>query len=161
MKFRFVCISLAMLFAACSQKQQAIKPTEVSNTERTSDRGVSVVQLEKFFNKPSDQAFSAVLDSLKRRNIPVAGANEQSLQVQTHWTPIQDNMCENGVKSAAPLNCRVRFHFDLNSLTPVATALRGRYQELCSFNEEVRVECPNSNAENLLKTIAQEVASTR
>lgn len=164
MNLRSICLAVLAvgIFVACSAKQpEKVKPGEQSNTVRSSARGVSIVQVEKFFNRTSNQAYAHLLDALKKRNIPIAGTNENRGQVQTNWVTVQDHLCENGIKSNTPVTCRARFHFDIAPLSDRASSLRGRYQELCNFNEEILVECPNSNAEGLLKAISEEVATAQ
>lgn len=138
-------------------KVERVEPTEISNAARVENRAKAISEIHTKFNLTSNEAFDAVISELEERNIRIAGADEPSGVINTKWLPIEDHMCEGGTKSFAPLACRVKFSFAIAPLSESASSLVSRYHELCNFNEDVRVECPNSNAENLLRQIVDEV----
>ena len=130
----------------------------LADQSRTAQRGVAVFQIEQRFNLPATKAYASLLEGLRRRNIPTSVVNENQGLIQTKPIAVQDRMCENGIVSSAPVACRVRLFFSVHALSPVATSLTSRYRETCNFNEDILVECPNSNAEQLLKEVTQEAA---
>lgn len=160
MKLNHLLFAAALCSSACHSVQDELlppPPPEHSNALNISTERQAITQIRQTVNLPPDATFDATLTSLAQRNVRVAEVDRSSGQLVTEWIPMQDSVCRGHRLNAAPLTCRTRISVKVESIPVTASALNIRYQELCSYNEEITLECPDSKAERLLRSVADDV----
>ncbi|MFN8390665.1 MAG: hypothetical protein U0136_10280 [Bdellovibrionota bacterium] len=151
-------LAVALACTACSAQDPNLVPLpETQNSDLVPDMHRAVVQVRQTLNLTPDETLRLAVDSLHRRQLGISDLSEVTGQIETDWLPVTDSNCLGHSASNAPLECRMRLSFKVEALPQTASVLNVRYQELCSFNEEIHLECPGSTAEKLMLSIVGEI----
>lgn len=151
---------LALLaFSSCSspKKQIDVNVVETANSSLTRTGRAPTVAIEKTMNKGRDEIFSDLLAALRKRDIRLTTANQQAGRIETDWISVSDQTCNTTNPSGAKLSCRVRMSFAVSSLGLAAGKIQAKYVEFCSFHEEIRLECADSEGEKMLLGVIADV----
>ena len=158
MRAKHLCF-LLFFCTACHTVEDELAPPpppEVSNADYAKTQP-PVTQIRQTLNLEPAQTFEATMRALERRDVRVAVLDRRNGLLETQWVPMRDSVCRGHRANNAPLTCRTRISVKVESVPQKASALNIRYKEVCSFNEEISLECPDSSAERLLFSIVDEV----
>ena len=135
------------------------RPEERPNRENTPSVKLPITEVRQTLNLGYAELLRAVVASLGARKVPVSAINEAAGTVETGWVPTQDKLCTMVPSNQAPLPCRVRMLFKVDGISGISSALRIKYEEICTFNEELSLECPDSSAEKLMLLVLGDIKS--
>ena len=148
---------LALLAAGCSNERPPLDIPEKSNAELKPNVRSPITQIRQTLNMTPQETLSATIDALRSREVGIVSADDTSGIIESDWVTMNDSVCSGHRGTNAPLSCRTRLSFKVESLPVTASALNVRYQELCAFNEEIKLECADSSAEKLMISIIEEL----
>lgn len=158
MRAKHLCF-LLFLCTACHTVEDELAPPpppEKSNADY-SKAPPAVTQIRQTLNLEPAQTFEATMQALEKRDARVAIVDRRNGLLETEWIPMHDSICRGHRTNNAPLSCRTRISVKVESIPQTASALNIRYREVCSFNEEISLECPDSSAERLIFSVVNEV----
>lgn len=135
------------------------KPEERSNRENTPSIKMPITEVRQTLNLGYTDLLRKIVASLGARRLSVGAINESAGTVETGWLNTHDKLCNMIPSNQAPLPCRMRLLFKVEGISGISSALRIKYEEICTFNEELRLECPESSAERLLLQLLGDIKS--
>ena len=135
------------------------QPEERPNRENTPSVKLPITEVRQTLNISYADLLRAVIASLSERKIPVNAINESVGPIETGWVPTRDKLCNMVPSNQAPLPCRVRLLFKIDGISGISSALQVKYEEVCTFNEDMRLECADSSAEKLLLLVLEDIKS--
>ena len=135
------------------------QPEERPNRENTPSVKLPITEVRQTLNISYADLLRAVIASLSERKIPVNAINESVGTIETGWVPTRDKLCNMVPSNQAPLPCRVRLLFKIDGISGISSALQVKYEEVCTFNEDMRLECADSSAEKLLLLVLEDIKS--
>ncbi len=133
------------------------QPEERPNSENTPSVKLPITEVRQTLNIGYADLLRAVVASLGERKVPVNSINESQGTIESGWVPTRDRLCNMVPSNQAPLPCRVRLLFKIDGISRISSALQIKYEEVCTFNEDMRLECADSSAEKLLLTVLDDI----
>ena len=154
--------SLFFIFflSSCSTGTRELEPPlppERSNAYVAPSMRPAITQVRQTLNLEPDETFQAAMRALERRSVRVVDVDRRNGTLETEWVSMTDSVCNGARRHNAPLPCRTKMSVKVEAVELRASALNIRYQELCSYNEEISLECPDSAAERLMVSVIDEV----
>lgn len=149
--FSALFIVATLLLLGCSGQMGSSSPEDAPPVKKHTQ--LPVTQIIQTMNLPYHQTWRALLAVLKELNIPSAVERKNDGRLTSEWIPIHDTLCGSYPHIPAPLDCKVRYFVALQSINKQASVVTIRYVERCEEKKNQPFECPNSNAEKLMKKI--------
>lgn len=133
------------------------QPEERPNSENTPSVKLPITEVRQTLNIGYADLLRSVLATLGERKVPVNLVDESVGVIETGWVPTRDRLCNMVGSNQAPLPCRVRLLFKIDGISGISSALQVKYEEICTFNEDMRLECADSSAEKLLLLVLEDI----
>lgn len=113
--------------------------------------------IEQELPLPLQQSWRLVTLALEQQDIPLAEALEQESLLITEWIPMVDYSCTTVTAARVPMNCETQYRIALFAQSQDTSIMRIRYTEDCTSEHQVYLTCPNSNAEQRMIAIVDDI----